>query len=109
MTKFVVDVWLDGYDTEEEHEQHCREDFVADALSDSGASYTLVRKIENTELSVLFNSIVKTVAHPHTTITEHDRVRAAKIFSSLDEYLDCKQFLNRELSEMEKKRLSEVG
>jgi hypothetical protein len=109
MTKFVLDVWLDGYETDEEHEEHCSEYFVAEALNDSGASCSMVRKIESTDLSVLFNSIVKTVAHPHTTITEHDRVRAAKIFSSLDGYLDCKQFLNRELSETEKKRLSEVG
>lgn len=108
MTKFVVDVWLDGYETDEEHEQHCSEYFVAEALNDSGASCSMVRKIESTDLRVLFNSVVKMVAHPHTTITEHDRVRAAKIFSSLDEYLDCKQFLNRELSKEEKKKLNEM-
>jgi hypothetical protein len=107
MTKFVVDVWLDGYDTDEEHEKHCGEDFVADALNDSGASCTLVRKVVSCDLKNIFENVVKTVAHPHTTITEHDRVRAAKIFSSLDGYLNCKQFLNNELSEVEKKRLSD--
>lgn len=109
MTKFVVDVWLDGYETPEEHEEACDEGLVADAINDSGASCSWVRKIENGDLGALFNSIVKTVAHPHATITEHDRVRAAKIFSLLGDYLGCEQFLNRELSDTEKKRLSEMS
>ena len=108
MTKFIVDVWLDGYETPEEHEEACDEELVADALNDSGASCSWVRKIEKPDLSLLFSNVVKTVAHPHATITEHDRVRAAKIFSLFGDYLGCEQFLNRELSDVERKRLSEI-
>ena len=35
----------------------------------------------------LFDVITNIVAHPHTSITSHDRQRAAKIFLSLQDYV----------------------
>lgn len=36
----------------------------------------------------LFNVIVKIIAHPHKTITKHDKVRAMAIFATFSDYLD---------------------
>lgn len=38
-------------------------------------------------LSELFDNVVRAIAHPHTTITEHDRERAARVFLLFDSYL----------------------
>ena len=35
----------------------------------------------------LFEMVTKTIASPHTTITEHDKHRAVCVFLYLDEYL----------------------
>jgi hypothetical protein len=35
----------------------------------------------------LFNTITKIVAHPHKTITDHDKSRALSIFVLFDDYL----------------------
>jgi hypothetical protein len=43
MTKFIIDVFLDGYDTEEEMLEHCDESAVEEALSDCGFMVNYVR------------------------------------------------------------------
>lgn len=44
MPKFIVDLWLDGYDTEDEMEKAC-EEFIYDQLNFS-ASSVKISKIE---------------------------------------------------------------
>lgn len=43
--------------------------------------------LPNLAIEGLFDRVTKAIAHPHTTITEHDRERAAKIFLLFDSYL----------------------
>jgi len=45
MTKFVIDLWLDGYETEEEHDAAC-EEFIRDQLDFSGSSVNIIEKCE---------------------------------------------------------------
>ena len=40
-----------------------------------------------TKMEELFEKVTRVIAHPHTTITEHDRERAAKVFLLFDSYL----------------------
>jgi len=47
MAKFIVDLYLDGYDTEEEMEAAC-EEFIYEQLNFSGSSVK-VTKIEDDE------------------------------------------------------------
>lgn len=35
----------------------------------------------------LFDVITKIIAHPHSAITKHDKLRAARVFLALDDYL----------------------
>ncbi len=35
----------------------------------------------------LFDMVTKTIAEPHTTIIEHDKRRAIRVFLQFDEYL----------------------
>jgi hypothetical protein len=35
----------------------------------------------------LFEQVQKIVSHPHTALTEHDKVRAAKIFMMLNDFV----------------------
>jgi hypothetical protein len=35
----------------------------------------------------LFDMVAKTIAEPHTTITEHDKRRAIRVFLYLDEFM----------------------
>jgi hypothetical protein len=42
--KFLIDVELDGYDTEEDANDACTEDAVYEALSDYGFSVLKVKK-----------------------------------------------------------------
>lgn len=111
MTKFLVEISLDGYETEEEHDAHCDADFVSEALNDSGAICNFVYKIEPPDLSYTFKEVVKIVAHPHKTLTEHDRIRAAKILDMFSKFfhVEGKKFLDRELTKEEKKRFSEFS
>ncbi len=44
MPKFIVDLWLDGYETEEEMEEAC-EEFIYDQLNMT-ASSVKIQKIE---------------------------------------------------------------
>lgn len=46
MTKFVVDLWLDGYETDEEHDAACVE-FIIDQLNFAGSGVS-VEKYEFT-------------------------------------------------------------
>lgn len=41
----------------------------------------------NQAIEGLFDRVTKAIAHPHTTITEHDRERAASVFLLFDPYL----------------------
>lgn len=45
MPKFIVDLWLDGYDTEEEMEEAC-EEFINEALTFAASSVNIA-KIED--------------------------------------------------------------
>jgi len=47
MPKFIVDLWLDGYETEEEMEEAC-EEFIYDQLNMT-ASSVKIQKIEDDE------------------------------------------------------------
>lgn len=47
MTKFIVDVELDGYDTMDEMFVACNADEINEALEDYGFTVISVRKIEN--------------------------------------------------------------
>jgi hypothetical protein len=38
-------------------------------------------------LNELFEMVTKTIAEPHTTILEHDKRRAIRVFLCFDEYL----------------------
>ena len=40
-----------------------------------------------TNLDELFDMVAKTIAEPHTIITEHDKRRAIRVFLYLDDYL----------------------
>jgi hypothetical protein len=46
MTKFIIDVALDGYDTEEDMLEDCNEDAINDALRNYGFLVQYVRLIE---------------------------------------------------------------
>ena len=46
MTKFIVDLWLDGYDSEEEHAVACKE-FIYEQLNFSASSVTVTEIKEN--------------------------------------------------------------
>jgi hypothetical protein len=46
MTKFIIDVSLDGYDTEEEMIEHCDESVVEEALRNYGFMVNYVRWTE---------------------------------------------------------------
>lgn len=35
----------------------------------------------------LFTAITRTIASPHTAITKHDKLRAARVFLAIDDYL----------------------
>ena len=41
----------------------------------------------NMTMDQLFEIVTKTIASPHTSITEHDKRRAALIFTYFDEYM----------------------
>lgn len=45
-------------------------------------SYEPIPSIEG-----LFDRVTRAIAHPHSTITEHDKERAAKVFLLFDSYL----------------------
>jgi hypothetical protein len=45
------------------------------------------QKAFSIKVEELFDVITNIVAHPHTSITSHDRQRAAKIFLSLQDYV----------------------
>jgi hypothetical protein len=47
MPRFIVDLWLDGYETEEEMEVAC-EEFIYEQLNMTASSVTIER-IEDTE------------------------------------------------------------
>ena len=47
MPKFIVDLWLDGYETEEEMAEAC-EQFIYDQLNFSGSGVKVIR-IEDDE------------------------------------------------------------
>ena len=47
MPKFIVELWLDGYETEEEMEAAC-EEFIYEQLNFTASSVTITR-IEDTE------------------------------------------------------------
>ena len=42
MTKFIVDIWLDGYDTEEEMNDAC-EEFIYEQLNFSASNVEIER------------------------------------------------------------------
>jgi hypothetical protein len=46
MTKFLIDIELDGYDTIEEMLEHCNEDTVYEALRDYSFMVISVGKID---------------------------------------------------------------
>lgn len=48
MTKFVIDLWLDGYETEEEHDAACVE-FIQDQLDFTASSVTVEKMETNDE------------------------------------------------------------
>ena len=48
MPKFIVDLWLDGYDTEEEMVDACKE-FICDQLNFS-ASYVKIELVDEKDL-----------------------------------------------------------
>lgn len=41
----------------------------------------------NPAIEELFDKVTRAIAHPHTTITEHDKERAAKVFLLFGPYL----------------------
>ena len=45
------------------------------------------QKAFSMEIEELFDVITNIVAHPHTTITKHDKQRATKIFLALQDYV----------------------
>jgi hypothetical protein len=45
------------------------------------------QKAFSIQLEELFDVITNIVAHPHTSITSHDKQRAAKIFLALQDYV----------------------
>ena len=47
MPKFIVDVELDGYDTEEEMLKHCNEGAVYEALENHSFTVNSVKKISD--------------------------------------------------------------
>lgn len=49
MPRFLVDLWLDGYDSEEEMVEAC-EEFIYEQLNFS-ASYVKIQKLDDNDLS----------------------------------------------------------
>jgi len=41
----------------------------------------------NITMKEFFDMVTKTIAEPHTTITEHDKRRAIRVFLYLDEFM----------------------
>jgi len=41
----------------------------------------------NITIKEFFDMVTKTIAEPHTTITEHDKRRAIRVFLYLDEFM----------------------
>ena len=48
MAKFIVDLWLDGYETEEEMTNACA-DFIYDRLNTSASSVTVYKPPNDSE------------------------------------------------------------
>ena len=48
MTKFIVDLWLDGYETEEEHDAACK-DFIYEQLNFSASSVDIIEMEDKDE------------------------------------------------------------
>lgn len=42
----------------------------------------------NPAIGELFEKVTRVIAHPHTTITEHDKERAAIVFLLFDSYME---------------------
>ena len=40
----------------------------------------------------LFNELTRVIAHPHTAITDHDRIRAARVLLAVNEYREVGGF-----------------
>lgn len=47
MAKFIVDLWLDGYDTEEDMTAAC-EEFIYQQLNFSGSGVKITKLVEDT-------------------------------------------------------------
>lgn len=45
MAKFIIEVWLDGYDSEEEMEAACPE-FIEEMLNSAGTTCRVISKVE---------------------------------------------------------------
>jgi len=48
MTKFVIDLWMDGYDSDEDHAEACRV-FLSEALDSTATSVTIISEIKENE------------------------------------------------------------
>ena len=57
----------------------------------------------------LFDTIARIIAHPHTTVTEHDRHRAAAALLTAVPGDRTQEFLDTILSEEDWKRVREIG
>jgi len=40
-----------------------------------------------TDMNELFETVTQMIAHPHDTILEHDKLRAARVFLAFDDFL----------------------
>ena len=58
-------------------------------LDQNQKSYTM-------KMEELFTTIENIVAHPHITITSHDKQRAAKIFLALQDYVSNYTFIEQD-------------
>jgi len=50
--KFIVDIWLDGYESEEEMADAC-EEFIYDQLNFTASSVTVTRVEEGREVNII--------------------------------------------------------
>jgi hypothetical protein len=60
---------------------------ISGALSGMILIYAIPEQQMNITMKQFFDMVAKTIAEPHTIITEHDKRRAIRVFLYLDEFM----------------------
>ena len=88
MTKFIVDLWLDGYDTEEEMNEAC-EVFINEELT-MAASGVACTKFEESEVGAILEAMERLMLSHETP--EHNMDTAILLAQDHEE---CKRLIEK--------------